>query len=117
MMIRMRVREIRSCPEHRQAIIVLDEVGGRRPLAIAADPDESCRLARERSRRPGGPHPIYEFLEGVLRAFDATPTRAVLDYTPGAGLGGSVFVLRGGHEVGCPLCRGESSGINLPAES
>jgi hypothetical protein len=41
-MICMRVREIRSCPQHRQAIVVLQEADGERTLAIAADPDESC---------------------------------------------------------------------------
>jgi len=86
----MQFREMRSCPEHRQVIIVLGEVGGHRTLALAADPDESVRFAREIVRNSKSEHPIYDFVEGLLRTLGARPIRIVLEYVPGAGLAGSV---------------------------
>ena len=50
-MILMRFREIASCAEHHQDIIVLEDAGEHRTLAIAADPDESRRFTQELSRR------------------------------------------------------------------
>jgi len=89
-MILMQFREIRSCPEHRQVIIVLGEVGGDRTLAIGADPDESARFAREIVRNPKSEHPIYDFIDRLVRMLEARPIRIVLEYVPGAGLAGSV---------------------------
>ena len=89
-MILMRFREMRSCPEHRQVIIVLGEVGGHRTLVIGADPDESVRFAREIVRNPKSEHPIYDFVESLSRTLGVRPIRIVLEYVPGAGLAGSV---------------------------
>lgn len=101
-MIPMRFREMTSCAEHKQDIIVLEDMSAQHTLAIAADPDESCRLAREVSRGPGGEHPIYDFLEGLLRTFGATATRVVLEHVTDAGLGGAVIFRRPEGEVSIP---------------
>ncbi len=96
-MIPMRFREISSCAEDHQDqdIIVLEDASGHRTLAIAADPDESCRLVRELSRGPGAEHPIYDFLH-------IAPTRVVLEYTLGEGLGALICFSRPEGEVTVP---------------
>ena len=101
-MIPMQFREMRSCPEHRQVIIVLGEVGGHRTLVIGADPDESARFAREIVRNPKSEHPIYDFVERLLRMLEAHPIRIVLEYVPGAGLAGSVAFSGRGGEASVP---------------
>jgi hypothetical protein len=93
-MILMRLREITSCPEHQQAIIVLEDASGQRTLAIGADPAESCRLSRELGRPPRAAHPIYDFVDGLLRTFGIAPTRIVLEYIEGEGLTGVIGFLR-----------------------
>ena len=91
-MILMHFREMRRCPEHHHAIILLEEVSGHRTLAVAADRDESARLWRELGRRSEGTHPIYDFVDKLLQTFGVAPARVVLEYVPGEGLGGSVVV-------------------------
>ena len=88
LMILMRLRAMKSCGQHKQIIIILEDMCGR-TLAIVADPDESSRLVRA-SRDPDGEHPIYDFLDRVLQAFQATPTRVTLDHVPATGLAGAV---------------------------
>lgn len=92
-MILMRLREITSCPEHDQAIIVLEDASSQRTLAIGADPAESGRLSRELSRDPKAAHPIYDFVEGLLRTLGIAPARVVLEYIEGEGLTGAVWFL------------------------
>src|SRR5262245_62436544 len=89
-MILMRLREMTSCAEHHRSLIVLEEAIGERTLAIADDPEESQRLFRELSRSPDSEHPIYDFVESVLRLLEASPARIVLEHVPGAGLRGEV---------------------------
>ena len=100
-MILMRLNDVKSCPEHAQAIIVLEDVSGQRKLAIAVDPGESRRLGQE-MRQPGGRQPIYELLDAVLQACQATPTRVTLDYVPGAGLAGALHIFGPAGEVPVP---------------
>lgn len=101
-MILMRFREMTSCAEHQHAIIVREDTSGQRTLAIATDPDESERLVRELSRGPDGEHPIYDFLDGVLRTFQVTLARVVLEYVAGAGIAGAVSFRHSGGEVVVP---------------
>src|SRR5262249_18942209 len=101
-MIPMRLREMTSCPEHQQAIIVLEDLTGHRTLAVAADPDESRRLAREVARRPDDAHLIYDFVDGLLGACGAKPTRVVLECSPGVGLGATVTLSRSDGDVVVP---------------
>ena len=89
-MIPMRFREVKSCGEHRHTIIVLEDPIDGRTLAIAADPEESQRLVREVFRGAAGKHPVYDFVEDVVRAFGAAPAHVVLECEGGAGLGGAV---------------------------
>jgi len=56
-MIVMRLREVTSCPQHHQTIVVLEDMTLCRTLAIAVDVDESQRLVREVSRPPDGRRP------------------------------------------------------------
>jgi len=100
-MILMRVTEMKSCPEHLQTIVVLEDVSGQRKLAIAVEPTESRRLGQE-VRHPGGRHPIYELVDAVLQACQTTPTRVTLEYVPGAGLAGRLFVFGPAGEVPIP---------------
>jgi len=96
-MIPMRLREMKSCPEHQQVVIVLEDDGGQRKLAIAVDPGEGSRLLRS-MRHPSGAHPIYDFVDEALRACQVTP-RVVLEYAPGDGLASSVSLSSPGGEV------------------
>jgi len=93
-MILVHFREMRTCPEHHHAIILLEDVDGHRTLAVAADREESVRLWRELGRQPNGTHAIYDFVDRLLLAFGVAATRIVLEYVPGEGLAGSL-VLQG----------------------
>jgi len=101
-MILMHFREMRTCPEHHHAIILLKEVSGHRTLAVAANRDESARLWRELGRRPEASHPIYDFVDKLLQTFGVATARVVLEYVPGEGLGGSVVVRGSEGEVAVP---------------
>src|SRR5262245_34211805 len=102
-MVLMRIREMTSCREHKQSIIVLEELDGDRTLAIAAEPDESARLAQELRCAPADEHPIYDFLERMLQRFAIAPTRITLEYVPDAGLVGAVSFrsARGDEDISC----------------
>ena len=98
-MILVHFREMRTCPEHHHAIILLEDVDGHRTLAVAADREESVRLWRELGRQPNGTHAIYDFVDRLLLAFGVAATRIVLEYVPGEGLAGSL-VLQGPEATG-----------------
>jgi bifunctional DNase/RNase len=95
----MQLREVTCCPEHRKGIIVLENLGQGLTFAFAADPEEARRLARvlgsDRSTCP----PIYDFIEGMVEAFQATVTRVVLDDPTEKGLTGFVAFQRSGAEL------------------
>ena len=59
-------------------------------------------VAREVARRPDDAHLIYDFLDGVMRACAAKPTRVVLEYAPGVGLGAMVTLSRPDGDVVVP---------------
>lgn len=67
----MRIRDVTSCPQHRRAIIALEDVS----LTFYADPDDVRRLARELAGGPRVCHPVFDFIQSLLQAFHATPTR------------------------------------------
>lgn len=100
-MVPMRVREVRTCPSHRWTIVVLEDVERRHRLCFHADAVESGRLARVLAHRDAC-QPIYEFVQALLEACRATPTRVVLDDVDGAGIGGCVYVRLAGSELGIP---------------
>src|SRR5262245_57720090 len=100
-MILMRFSELSPCEDHGHTIIVLEDLCGR-SLAIAADTRESQRLAAEVSRHPDDEHPIYDFVDGLLRVSQLKPTRVLLVYVAGTGIRGAVAFERGEGEVAVP---------------
>src|SRR5262245_14694321 len=100
-MILMRFSELSPCEDHGHTIIVLEDLCGR-SLAIAADTRESQRLAAEVSRHPDDEHPIYDFIDGLLRVAQLKPTRVLLVYVAGTGIRGAVAFERGEGEVAVP---------------
>jgi len=88
-MILMRFRELSPCEDHGHTIIVLEDLCGR-SLAIAADTGESRRLAVEVARHPNDEHPIYDFVDGLLRVSRLQPTRVLLVYVAGTGIRSAV---------------------------
>ena len=101
-MTRMRIRELSACRDHRRAIIVLEDISRRVTLTFYADPDEARRLAQELQRGRRTCHPVYDFVGGLFRAFEATPSRVVLDDVNGEGIGGTVYVRVDAAEIGVP---------------
>lgn len=98
----MRIREISSCANHGRTTIVLEDAGRHLTLTFYADREEARRLTREVSRSGCACHPIYDFVGGLLRAFEATPMRLVLDDVEGQGIGSLMVVRHGEAEVGIP---------------
>ena len=94
----MQLREVTCCPEHSHGIIVLENVGQELTFAFSVDPEEARRLARvigsDRSACP----PIYDFIEAMVEAFQATLTRVVLDDPTGTGITGCVTFQQAGSE-------------------
>src|SRR5262249_31156386 len=74
----------------KRVIIVLEDMSGQRTLAIAADPEETTRLAQELARGPQGEHPILDFVDRMFQRFHLAPTCVVLEYVPGEGLASAV---------------------------
>lgn len=98
----MRIRHMTSCPSHKRSIIVLEDISGRLTLTFYADPGEVRRLGQELTRGRCACHPVYDFIQGLLTAFEATPTRVVLDDVEGEGIGGLVYLRRAGCELRVP---------------
>jgi len=94
----MQIREITYCPHHKRGIVVLESVGEHFPLVFYADADEARYLAE--TLKSGNPpdQPLYEFIQGLLRAFHATATYIVLDAVIGRGILG--FICNQGPKTG-----------------
>ena len=110
-MVQMRIREVSSCPEHDQIIVVLEDVlTGQRRLAIGVPLSESGRLVRELCDDEAK-DPIYAFVEGLLHACETAATRVVLEYVPGAGLRGVVSLRRSGGDAAVPCYLSDALGL------
>lgn len=95
----MRFREMTLCRAHRRAIVVLEDAEGRVTLTFYADPQEASRLARLIQRGPQACHPVFDFVRGLLGAFEAGVTRVVIDDVPGEGIGSVLHVQWAGAEL------------------
>lgn len=95
----LRIRELASCSEHRRTLIVLDDVAGSRRLTFYADPDDARRLAREMARGPAACHPIFDFIQTLLRTWHVAPVRVVLEAINGDGVGALVYLRQGEIEL------------------
>jgi bifunctional DNase/RNase len=95
----MRIQELASCPQHRRALVVLEDVGGRRRLTFYADPYETRRLAQAMTRGRQTCHPVYDFIRVLLGKLGASLTRVVLEDVSGHGIGALVHVKQGASEV------------------
>jgi len=88
----MRLREVTPCRVHRRTIVVLEDAQRQLTLTFYADPHEASRLVRVLERGPQACHPVYDFVRGLLSAFEAGVTRVVLDDVPGEGIGSVLHV-------------------------
>lgn len=98
----MRIREVSACDAHRRAIVVLEAASGDERLTFSADPDEARRLAQELARGPAACHPVFDFVRGLLAAFDAHTVRIVIEDVNGQGVGGLVCLRRADGDVAVP---------------
>jgi uncharacterized protein len=94
-MVLMRIRELTRCPKHQRVLITLDDVDGRRHVTFYADAEDSRRLARELKSGPRACHPIFDFIQGLLRSWHAAPVRVVLEDVDGDGIGALVYLRQG----------------------
>ena len=112
----MRIREITSCRNHARTTIVLEDPGQELMLTFYADVEEARRLTREIARSGCACHPIYDFVQSFLLAFDADVTRVVLEDVKGQGIGSRVYVRSGGDELGVPCYPPDALALALRAK-
>jgi bifunctional DNase/RNase len=91
----MRLREPTSCPHHSRVLITLDDTTGARRITFYADADDARRLAREMARGPRACHPIFDFIQTLLKSWHAVPVRVVLEDVNGDGIGALVYLCQG----------------------
>jgi bifunctional DNase/RNase len=115
-MTQMRIREVTSCPRHRRAIIVLEDVAARQRLTFYADVDEARRLAQELQRGAAACHPIFDFIRSLLQAVDARPALVVLEDVDGLGVGARVHVRCSDGEVVVPCYPPDALTLALRAD-
>lgn len=109
----MRIRELTSCPQHRRALVVLEDVGGSRRLTFSCDDDDAQRLGRELARGPAACHPIFDFIQALLNAWHVTPVRVVLEDVNGDGVGALVYLRQGEIELSVPCYPPDALTISL----
>jgi bifunctional DNase/RNase len=97
----MRIRDLTACRKHSRALIALEDVDRACRLTFYADAEDARRLARELARGPRACHPIFDFIQTLLRTWHAAPVRVVLEDVNGDGIGAVVYVRQG--EVELPL--------------
>lgn len=95
----MRIRGLFSSPENDRAVIVLEDAELRRRLTFGADLHETHRLGRALGSGQCACNPIYDFVDSLLAAFQATITHVVLDDAGDLGIGAVV----GLEHAGMPL--------------
>jgi bifunctional DNase/RNase len=91
----MRIRDLTACPRHRRALVHLEDDEGARRLTFSAEAEDARRLARELARGPRACHPIFDFIQALLRSCHAAPVRVVLEDVDGRGIGALVYLRQG----------------------
>jgi bifunctional DNase/RNase len=99
----MQIREITYCPHHKRGIVVLESVRKRLPLAFYADVAEAQLLAKTLKSGTHPDRPLYEFIQLLLSALQATATYVVLDEVTGQGILGFIYVqgVKTGRRIPC----------------
>ena len=103
-MMPMRIRDLGSTRDNQRSVIVLEDLEQRFRLAFVTDPHEAHRLAREMRRARCACNPVYDFIQSLLDAFQATIIRVVLADAGCRGIGARVEL----------SLRGASKGMVLP---
>jgi uncharacterized protein len=114
-MTQMRIRDVASCKQHRRAIIVLEDTGGRQELTFYADLDEARRLVQQLQRGPTACHPVFDFIRALLEAFDTRPTLVVLEDVHGHGVGANVHLRGANGEIVVPCYPPDALSLALRA--
>jgi bifunctional DNase/RNase len=91
----VRIRDLTACPQHRRVLVNLEDVDSSRQLTFYADAEDARRLARELARGPRACHPIFDFIQALLRSWHAAPVRVVLEDVNGDGIGALVYLRQG----------------------
>jgi bifunctional DNase/RNase len=99
-MVLMRIRELTRCAKHQRVLITLDDVESARHVTFYADAEDARRLARELRSSPRVCHPIFDFIQELLRRWHAAPVRVVLENVNGDGIGATVYLRQGELEAG-----------------
>jgi bifunctional DNase/RNase len=76
-------------------LITLVDTTGPRRITFYADADDARRLAREMARGSRACHPIFDFIQTLLRSWHAVPVRVVLEDVNGDGIGALVYLRQG----------------------
>lgn len=95
----MRLRELTSCAQHDRVVVVLEDVAQLRRLTFYAEAQEARRLAQQIQRGPRACHPVFDFIQALLRTWHATPVRVVLEDVEGEGIGALVYLRQGEIEL------------------
>jgi bifunctional DNase/RNase len=111
----MRIREMTFCPDHKRHIIVLEDASQRLTLTLGAELDEAHHLAQIMGRGRCVWHPIYDFIQSLLEAFQATATRVVLDDVQGQGISSRIYFRRFEAELDIPYYAPDAFALALQA--
>ena len=98
----MQIHELTFCAHHKRGFIVLEDAQQRLTLAFDVHPDEVPRLARMLKGSQRVVHPLHDFIQSILTAFQLTPTDIILDDAPEKGLLAFVHVHRDGTVLNIP---------------
>jgi len=111
----MTVVELCCSPE--KALIVLEDVEHRFRLRFYTDPHEAQRLAREMGRARCRCNPIYDFIQHLLCALQATITHVVLDDAGQRSIRALVCSERNGLELPLPCYPPDALALALRAKA
>lgn len=115
-MVLMRVLDLTCSPDRERAVVMLEDVEQRFRLAFSTDPHEGHRLARELGRARCACNPVYDFIDSLLRTFQATISCVVLDELQGIkGISALISFRYGETEVSLPCYPPDALGLALRA--
>lgn len=115
-MVLMRILDLTYSADRQRAIVVLEDVEQRFRLAFSTDPHEAQRLAREAGRARCACNPLYDFVQSLLGAFQATISHVVLDDLGGKGIDALVSLRRADRELSLPCYPPDALALALRAK-
>ncbi len=101
-MILVRVRDLASSHDHQRVHVVLEDAAQRFRLTFCTDHYEAQRLAREMGRARCACNPVYDFIQSLLRTFQAAIARVVLDDAEGKRIRALIYVRQSEGELALP---------------